>query len=302
MVVGVPIDRFCSTYAKDLATKSVGISLVIKIKDNPSQKASLMRQYATFKALGKQHCKGAYAPEVYGFTTAATPAPITKPNTSIDISQNTPIFTSVPTHYSVPEDYFTGYDQDDLAALNSQQLEIVQARIAKAKTEFAEIVDELISDGRLKAEDRDEMVRKITFKFSNNCTQLDGKILVRQRYNQYNNPIKTELINLFITINLCFTHSYDQNYETFLDRIIYHELGHYYNYFYDPNDSAFVNICRNGTQNSCPSSEFVSSYAASSSDEDYAETFAYYVYDKKPASTPVQQQKIDYFKIRDPRN
>jgi hypothetical protein len=56
-VAGVSVNTFCSTYAKDLATKSVAISLIVKIKDDLSLKESLMRQYATFISLGKINCK-----------------------------------------------------------------------------------------------------------------------------------------------------------------------------------------------------------------------------------------------------
>lgn len=145
------------------------------------------------------------------------------------------------------------------------------------------------------------MVGKITFKFSDNCNQLDGKILVRQWYDQNHVPTKTELVNLFITINLCFTHSYDDNYESFLDRIIFHELGHFYDYFHDVNDKSFRDICWSGTQNICASTDFTSSYGASSPDEDYAEVFSYYEQGNKPVQSAKLQQKIDYFKIKDPR-
>lgn len=57
LVRGIPVETFCSVYAKDVATKSVAINLILKIKDDPSLKEHLMRQYATFVSLGKIHCK-----------------------------------------------------------------------------------------------------------------------------------------------------------------------------------------------------------------------------------------------------
>lgn len=305
-VAGVPISTYCSVYAKDVATKSVAINLIIKIKDDPTLKESLMRQYGTFVSLGKIYCQGEFAPEMYEIVVSKPPVitTTTSPTNStsnIDISNNTPIINTQQGVFSGDEDYFTGYDETPLASLNSQQRETINQRITKAKNEFVEIVNELIQDGWLKAEDRNEMAGKISFKFSNNCNQLDGKILVRQWYNQFNEPIENELINLYVTINLCFTYSYEANYETFLDRIIYHELGHYYNYFHDLDNSEFAKICRLDGQNICANSDFVSPYAKSEPDEDYAETFAYYVYDKKPVEGNKLQQKIDYFKIRDPR-
>lgn len=298
-IVGVPIHTFCSTYAKDVATKSVAISLIVKIKDNPAMKASLMRQYSTFIALGKQYCKGQYAPELYGFSHTTMPS--VNSSTSIDISQNTPIISSNTGYFSSIEDYFTGYDANELSSLNTQQLDIIHDRISKAKVEYATIVDGLISDGWLQAKDRDEMVGKISFKFSNNCSELDGKILVRERFDQNKDPIKVELISLNITINLCFSYSYASNYQTFIDRIIYHELGHYYNYFYDMDNQSFLAICRSGQTNICQPTEFISTYAPTLPEEDYAETFAYYVQNNQTVGNTKLQQKIDYFKIRDPR-
>ncbi len=113
--------------------------------------------------------------------------------------------------------------------------------------------------------------------------------------------MKSELVNLFVTINLCFNDSYDNNYDEFLHEIITHELGHYYDYFQDTNDSNFRAICRAGDKNLCISTDFVDSYAASSADEDYAETFAYYIQRKQVPVGTKMQQKIDYFKIKDPR-
>ena len=47
--------------------------------------------------------------------------------------------------YNSNEDYFTGYDTTPLKDLNSQQIDVINTRIAKAKTEYGEIVDDLIN-------------------------------------------------------------------------------------------------------------------------------------------------------------
>ncbi len=57
VLMGVPISTFCSAYAKNLAYKSVAISIVLKIRDNPEQKAALLRTYGSFISLGAIYCK-----------------------------------------------------------------------------------------------------------------------------------------------------------------------------------------------------------------------------------------------------
>lgn len=296
-LVGVPIQTFCSVYAKDVATKSVAISLIIKIKDNPLLKSSLMRQYATFITLGKQYCRGQYAPEMYGFTPMVAPVS----PTSIDISQNTPIINTVKGNFTSAADYFTGYDTTLLAGLTQDQLTMTLQRISKAKEVYAEIVEKLIGQWFLTAADRDEMVGKVAFTFSNNCNQLDGKILVRYWSDSNDKFVESELIEMLININLCFTGNYQANFETFLDKIIYHELGHYFDYFHDMDtDGAFRNICWSGKQNICSTNDFVSTYALTSADEDYAETFSYFeqMSNSPPPTSTKLQQKLDYFKLK----
>lgn len=109
-------------------------------------------------------------------------------------------------------------------------------------------------------------------------------------------------MHLYITINLCFSPYYESHYEEYLQKIIYHELGHYYSYFHDTTMDTFTSICRTNDEtpvNVCNPQDFVSSYATSLQEEDYAETFAYYMLDGSNSGRPILQQKIDYFKAKD---
>ncbi|MEI7477149.1 MAG: hypothetical protein WCJ81_00995 [bacterium] len=60
--------------------------------------------------------------------------------------------------------------------------------------------------------------------------------------------------------------------------VVSHELGHFYYYFHD-NSDAFSKICRTKSHDkevrSCLPASFVSMYAMTNSDEDYAESFSY---------------------------
>ena len=298
-ILGIPTATFCNTYAKDVATKSVAIGIVVKIKDDPSKKASLMRQYGTFVALGKQHCKSVtYKPT----TTPVVTGSVAHGSDDGFIPVTGYVYdTKTNAQFLKPEDYFTGYDTTPMNGLTVEEVQTTIQRIAKAKQVYADIIEDFISKSWLQPSDRDQMVGKIAFNLSNNCNELDGKILVRQRYDKNHNPLNNELVNLFITINLCFQPNYEANYNTFIKRIVYHELGHYLDYFHDRDDSVFRNMCWSGNTKTCTDDAFITSYAESAPDEDYAETFSYYIQDGSSVNDPILQHKIDYFKAKFPK-
>lgn len=128
----------------------------------------------------------------------------TNPALDTDISQNTPIINTNNTQYTTLEDYFTGYDTSPMIGLTIDQVQTTVQRIAKAKQVYGDIINDFIGKAWLQPTDRDAMVGKIAFNLSNNCNELDGKILVRQWFDQNHNPLNNELISLSITINLCF--------------------------------------------------------------------------------------------------
>lgn len=303
---GVSASTFCTTYAKDVTSKSVATSIVLQIKNNPDKKGQLIRQYIAFKNLGKQYCVWVALPAVVATWSVLTGAQNTGTVFFSNGSSNAPAngggtITSNDTWFTSSDDYFVATPAPSLGGLTTEQATTTISRIDRAKELYASVVDEFVSKGWLNSADRDTMVGKVWFQLSNNCSELDGKILVRQWYDSHHNPIRNELVSLSITINLCFQPSYDAGYDTFLKKIIYHELGHYINYFHDTADAGFKNLCRSGTTSTCASSDFVNSYAASAPDEDYAESFSYYAQNSNAFTTTTLQQKLNYFQTAFPR-
>ena len=97
-VSGVPIAAFCSSYTKNLQTKSVGISIALKIKEQPTKKAVLLRQYQTFLVLGKQYCSK---------------------------SVTSPVVVPAPQPVVVTSSYFTGFDSSLLIGLTNDDRAII---------------------------------------------------------------------------------------------------------------------------------------------------------------------------------
>ena len=88
--------------------------------------------------------------------------------------------------------------------------------------------------------------------------------------------------------------------EKHIQQILSHELGHYIYFFKDINPSEFFNICWENAEITCLLQEFVSDYATRSQEEDYAESFAYWLlyhedneYDTTP-DNPINK-KFTYF-------
>jgi hypothetical protein len=103
--------------------------------------------------------------------------------------------------------------------------------------------------------------------------------------------------DLTINVNLCPSYEYLHNLSTYVEEIFSHELGHHVYYFKDSNPKNFENICRTKKwANICDKWDFVSSYAESKAEEDYAESFLFR-YKKNPIDTSYQalQSKINYF-------
>ena len=79
-------------------------------------------------------------------------------------------------------------------------------------------------------------------------------------------------------IPLCDSYQYIDQLNTQVKKLLLHELGHYIYYFKDKSTNAFESLCRSSdgktTKNVCTSDEFVSAYAQTSTEEDYAETFS----------------------------
>lgn len=109
-----------------------------------------------------------------------------------------------------------------------------------------------------------------------------GKNTWYHRINQYytDNDVlqKTTLEEIQINIGLCNSFQYIDQLEEQVKKLVTHELWHYIYYLKDTTSKQFSKICRDkkekGEENICDNDGFVSRYAQTSSEEDYADTFS----------------------------
>lgn len=123
---------------------------------------------------------------------------------------------------------------------------------------------------------------KIVIEYVNKCGTMHGsyKMSISKSW------IKT-IKSISIKINICNKDNYISNFKNYVSQLLVHELWHYVYYFKDANNTVFDNICRQDKKNICSTkNDFVSDYATSNKEEDYAETFAYrYLVDGSTKST-----------------
>ena len=72
--------------------------------------------------------------------------------------------------------------------------------------------------------------------------------------------------------------------------VMIHEFGHYLAYQSPEKIKRFNNLCWKGKQKTCSSEAFISNYAKTNADEDFAESFTYRYF------TQQQQRKNSFYK------
>ena len=80
-----------------------------------------------------------------------------------------------------------------------------------------------------------------------------------------------------LLVSLCKPLPEVKSLERQLQHILTHELGHYIYFFRDKTTEKFNTICRNDKQNTCAKGDFYSNYSQENKEEDYAESFAFWV-------------------------
>ena len=133
-------------------------------------------------------------------------------------------------------------------------------------------LNELKEKGYLTNEDLNNLSGNIILQYQNNYGIAEGNYTAKRKSN---NKIKDHQIT--ITFNLLSIKEFLQDLEADLQRVFYHELGHYI-YYTIEDKNEFTEICwEDGVH--CKNSDFVSKYAKQSQEEDFAETFAQYYFE-----------------------
>jgi hypothetical protein len=124
----------------------------------------------------------------------------------------------------------------------------------------------------LTVEDVGLIVADTTFRFDeeNDCWVYFGQ------YSQSHGSDWSQFAWLDFRISTCLDWRLISQYEQKLKQLVLHEVAHYLQEYTDTDSSNFSSICRDAwTKGKCTTEDFVSRYAMSNEDEDYAETFSH---------------------------
>ena len=96
-------------------------------------------------------------------------------------------------------------------------------------------------------------------------------------FNAYRHPITGKVVfsNISLIVSYCIPDFIFKKDKKDIKQILTHEIWHYIYFFKDKNIAEFINICWNNKQSKCEASDFITKYASSSQEEDYAESFVY---------------------------
>ena len=114
--------------------------------------------------------------------------------------------------------------------------------------------------------------QKIKIHYTRKCQPLRGNFQLINNDDWSRSPKGIELL-----VSLCKPLPEIKSLERQLQHILTHELGHYIYFFRDKTTEKFNTICRNDKQNTCTKGDFYSNYSQENKEEDYAESFAFWV-------------------------
>lgn len=205
---------------------------------------------------------------------------------------------SVPGTKTVDDSFFVLANTEILTVYTEDQRKDIAQRTTLYKNIFLKTLDELIAEKLITPADKALMKGKVTLQYVTNCSEFDGKISLKQRFDSNKSRVKNELIGFNINVNICFEPWFGDDLESSVKQIIAHELGHFFYYFHDKTPKLFEALCRTSSPTipSCTRKSFVSDYAMSAPEEDYAESFAFWFLKKlDPGKNSQLIAKKSYF-------
>lgn len=171
--------------------------------------------------------------------------------------------------------FFTITNPHLLRKLTSEQRTLMIARTRAYVSTFIKTVYDMQNRGFITASDVALLDKKVQLEYVNWCDSIDGKISIKQRYRN-GTWTRNELLGINLHINICFQKSFTKQLPTYINQVIVHELGHFIYYFDDIAPYNFQMICWDkwARKATCKKDSFVSLYAMTNEEEDYAESFA----------------------------
>lgn len=186
--------------------------------------------------------------------------------------------------------------RNDFRSENDQRSTIAQKSERIMVLSVYKALSKLIEKWLLDSEDISQLSGKITLWMEASCSTFHGNYTVTETLNHHWEHISYNVDNLPVDVNVCGNYFMLQELPDFFYKIVVHELGHHFYYFHDRlGNQNFTNICRSGGANSCQQTDFVSNYAQTIGEEDYAEHFMHRFLDLDDDHSETIRRKSAHF-------
>ena len=266
--------------------KVIGYSLLKKIQHEKIHNTTEINK----QALSAKANKNTKTQQIKSTTNQATSPSLP----STDVSKEKKVETWLFTWKKIwPRELTFDHDKEPLKSPSEIKLgENIEQSIYKT-------LDLLLSKQLLNWDEIKLFNQKIKIHYTTKCQPLRGNFQLINNDDWSRSPKGIELL-----VSLCKPLPEVKSLERQLQHILTHELGHYIYFFRDKTTEKFNTICRNDEQNTCTKRDFYSNYSQENKEEDYAESFAFWVSqldnknsEKEHSSAQSQwiMQKEEYF-------
>ena len=239
--------------------KVMGYSLLKKIQHEKIHNTTKINK----QALSAKANKNTETQQIKSTTNQATSPSLP----STDVSKEKKVETWLFTWKKVwPRELTFDHDKEPLKSPSEIKLgENIEQSIYKT-------LDLLLSKQLLNWDEIKLFDQKIKIHYTTKCQPLRGNFQLINNDDWSRSPKGIELL-----VSLCKPLPEVKSLERQLQHILTHELGHYIYFFRDKTTEKFNTICRNDKQNTCAKGDFYSNYSQENKEEDYAESFAFWV-------------------------
>lgn len=145
--------------------------------------------------------------------------------------------------------------------------------------------------------DIDRIRDKFVFEWTENCSAVAGRYEVQYEIDRQWKRRNTKTSEIHLTVSACTNIWFVLQKYDLAKLIVIHELGHHTRRYKDQDTTDFTTLCRNsdGSRNDrCVARDFVSDYAQTAPEEDYAEHFQQWVIRRRDRSGFIDD-KLNYF-------
>jgi len=164
-----------------------------------------------------------------------------------------------------------------------------------------EVLVELRDAWVVQDSDIEKVVWKISMEYEKSCNSFHGNYSVKKTTDGNTGNVTLETTGVPFQVNVCPNYFLLGRLHEYFKKIITHEFAHHVYHYYDTQEAVFESICRESDsvmKSTCNmDSDFVTPYAASIAQEDYAESFMHYFLEVTDFDTPILQEKKEYFDV-----